>query len=358
MELVQENIFLLEMRSLLYRGALDKPTCSPYIICMDAEIQELNNVLSLLKVKASCVDFKQNQHQQVYDLSLKFPGKVKDIEKFSAEIALALKKNSKPTISPVYNKGIVQLEFFNQVKDVPNILDYTIENTEDLQCLVGHDYAGNNILFDIKKAPHTIISGTTGSGKSVLLHVIIANLIVKDIELSLLDPKGIEFSDYKPYFTNTILHSVPKMISFMTAMVDEMEVRFSSYTKNNKPIVIVIDEFADILAQDHTDQFRKLICRLAQKSRAANMHLIMATQRPSASMVDSDIKANFPARIACKTASVVDSRLILNQPGAEKLFGRGDAYIHDNDHCMQRFQSCFVDPKDTIKYLMAEKIAS
>jgi S-DNA-T family DNA segregation ATPase FtsK/SpoIIIE len=116
------------------------------------------------------------------------------------------------------------------------------------------------------------------------------------------------------------------------------------------PIVVIIDEFADLIMQDKANMFHDLLCRLAQKCRAARIHIILATQRPSVNVISGIIKANFPARIACRVASHVDSKVILDASGAENLLGKGDAMVRDNFRQNERFQIAYTTPQEVVKY--------
>jgi S-DNA-T family DNA segregation ATPase FtsK/SpoIIIE len=203
-----------------------------------------------------------------------------------------------------------------------------------------------------------IISGTTGSGKSTLLHNIIANLLLGNNSIiCLLDPKNIEFSIYDNYNIPKINVGYTYMdgITILNSLISVMEERYNLMRKgvniNNLPYaVLIIDEFADLIMQDIDNQFYEKLCLLSQKCRAAKMSIILSTQRPSVNIVNGTIKANFPARISCKTASHVDSKIVLDAVGAEDLMGGGDALLRDNFRYLDRFQVAYTDANEVCKY--------
>lgn len=198
--------------------------------------------------------------------------------------------------------------------------------------------------------------GTTGSGKTTLLHNIIANLLINNnSHLFLLDPKRIEFNLYSQLNKVNVSSSLEECIKTVTLLNNIMENRFSMLLENSNKklnsIVLIVDEFGDIFLQDKTKEFVNNLTKLAQKSRAAKIYMILATQRPSAKIIDGAIKANISARIACKTVSSMDSRIILDNSGAESLLGKGDAILKDSYRNLERFQIAYVSPQETLEYL-------
>ena len=223
------------------------------------------------------------------------------------------------------------------------------------------------ILFSISpKIPHTIIAGATGSGKSTMLHSLIANLVPQsDVETTLIDTKAIEFDPYRYVFPNIkVITSYEAASALFQELMEEMNVRYETIRKRKLPTdfyttktdgssrkVIIIDEYADLIINDGDKSLRRDICNLAQKCRAAGMFIIIATQRPSVKILDGNIKANFPARLALQTASSVDSRVILDVGGAEDLVGAGDSIIHNSKYTLTRFQCAYATAKSVIEYL-------
>lgn len=204
--------------------------------------------------------------------------------------------------------------------------------------------------MDLSNNPHLLVAGTTGSGKTTLLHNIIVNLIINNGSiLHLFDPKRIEFGYYdKLNMSNiSVYNNIDEYSAIFETLNDLMETRYRLLSNNLdmalKPIIIIIDEFGDLVLQNK--QVCNYITKLVQKSRAAKIYMILATQRPSTKIIDGNIKANVPARIACKTASSIDSKIILDYNGAEKLIGNGDALLKDNTRNLERFQIAYVSPK-------------
>ena len=237
-----------------------------------------------------------------------------------------------PEISRVTLREVLESEAFQKVRDV-------------LRFALGQDVAGKSIASDLSSLPHLLIAGTTGSGKSVCVNSILCCLLMNnspvDLRLVLVDPKRVELTNYNgiPHLLAPVVVEADRVVGALQWMQREMDARYHKFSQagvrnileynvrqanDHLPyLVVVIDELADLmmLAPDETE---RCITRLAQLARATGIHLILATQRPSVDVVTGLIKANFPARIAFAVASGVDSRVILDQPGAERLLGRGD----------------------------------
>jgi S-DNA-T family DNA segregation ATPase FtsK/SpoIIIE len=321
------------------------------------QIDKLNLILTSFKVRANCVNYQEIGNYFFYDLLLRPAAKIKDIQKYSDEISLALKAPHKFNCKVLHNEGIVRLEFAASQKKPLNLFSLLSEtnNTNGaIPCLLGQKIDGSLMWMDLQENPHMIVAGTTGSGKSTLLHNIIANIIYFDsADLFLSDPKNIEFSPYEDLCQ--VAYSYEDTMFFINALIKLMDSRYE-YLRSGKssltlrPQVLIIDEFANLIMQDKNDQFYSSLCYLAQKCRAANIHIILATQRPSAQIINGNIKANFPARIACKVANQVDSRIILDESGAENLSGKGDAYLKDNFRSMERFQVAYTSSQEIINF--------
>ncbi|MDD5370351.1 MAG: DNA translocase FtsK, partial [Anaerolineaceae bacterium] len=224
-----------------------------------------------------------------------------------------------------------------------------------LRFAVGKDVAGRSVATDLSAMPHMLIAGTTGSGKSVCVNAILSCFLINntpdDVRLILVDPKRVELTGYNgiPHLLVPVVVDAERVVGALQWMMREMDSRYQKFAqigarnivdyntrlvargeKRIPYLVVVIDELADLmmLAPDETE---RTITRLAQLSRATGIHLIIATQRPSVDVITGLIKANFPARIAFAVASGVDSRVILDQPGAERLLGRGDMLFQAPD---------------------------
>lgn len=324
-------------------------------------IQSFNKILEALNIKASCVDFQKIDNYFFYDLKLNPSAKVKDVNKYLEEISLMLKASCKPSIKIIHQKGIVRLEFVDPRDKPLNLFDYFSNDNVpkgDLVCLLGQSVDGSKVWMDLSQNPHMIISGTTGSGKSTLLHNIIANVFNYNFaQLFLMDPKNIEFSEYSKKIRKNInvSHTYEECMFALDTLLETMDSRYELLRNGMNPsnlpyILVIIDEFADLIMQDKNDLFYIKLCRLAQKCRAARMSIILSTQRPSVNIINGVIKANFPARIACRVASQVDSKVILDSGGAENLLGKGDALMKDNFRFLERFQVAYTSPEEVCRY--------
>ena len=236
---------------------------------------------------------------------------------------------------------------------------------------IGKDIGGHPVVVDLAKMPHLLVAGQTGSGKSVMINDILTSMLYRnspsDLKLILVDPKQVELTPYNdiPHLLTPVINEPEKCISALKWAVDEMERRLRTMAEVGKRnigeynnlkkeegmpyIVIVIDELADLMMMAARD-VEALIVRLAQKARAAGIHLVLATQRPSVDVITGLIKANVPARIAFTVASQVDSRTIIDQMGAEKLLGRGDMLLSTSDMPKpKRVQAAFISDEETEK---------
>ena len=239
------------------------------------------------------------------------------------------------------------------------------KDNHTLPICLGVDIYGNPCVKDLSKMPHLLVGGTTGSGKSVGLNTFILSLIVsktpEEVKFVLIDPKKIEFSIYNnqeylycPVLTET--SDAVLTLSHLAKLMDERYELFSKtlsknlkeYNQTSKTplpyIVCIIDEFADLMSLDKSIQ--KDVMRLAQKARAAGIHLIIATQRPSVDVITGVLKANFPTRLSYKVASSADSRTILDDIGAQDLVGRGDAYFRQSNGELLRIHGAFIEDND------------
>lgn len=228
-------------------------------------------------------------------------------------------------------------------------------------CALGEDTCGESVRLTIADAPHVLIAGTTGSGKSVLMNSIINSILVREnpaqVRFVMIDPKKVELSRYNglPHLLCPVVTEVPDAVDVLKKLVQEMEWRYQvmaqigvkeiSQTKCAR-IICFIDELADLMITSGKE-VESLIVRIAQLGRAAGIHLVVATQRPSVKVVTGLIKANIPCKIALTVANTTDSMVILDHGGAEKLTGRGDAIIKRAD-CIHevRFQSYYTPEQD------------
>ena len=283
--------------------------------------------------------------------------KVKQIENLADDLALALAAPSVRIEAPIPGKRAVGIEVPHEspgtvyLKEVLAVNRFT-EGASPLLIGVGKDIAGQSVVADMKKLIHLLIAGSTGSGKSVCINSILASLLLKaspeELRLLLIDPKRVELALYEgvPHLLTPVVTDPREAAKALRWAVMEMEERYLAFEEarvrdlpsynekalhNGKEvlpyIIIIIDELADLMMVASAE-VEEAICRLAQKARAAGMHLIVATQRPSTDVVTGLIKANIPSRIAFAVASGTDSSIILDTRGAEKLLGKGDMLFY------------------------------
>lgn len=326
------------------------------------EIAFFNDVLKSLKLDATCLSYQEVNNYYYYDLVLNNKTKVKDIQKFSNEIALKLKASAIPNYKVITYNGILRLEFASNKNEDNNIFDLFSEGDEvpkgELVCLLGQAVNGSKIWMNLEDAPNLLVAGTTGSGKSVLLHNIIANLLFfNKAKIHLIDSKQIEFNNYSKLPNVQVGYTYSEALYTINSLILLMENRFALLRSgfkiaNMPPVVLIIDEFADLVMQDSGTELYNNLLKLAQKCRAAKIHIVLATQRPSVNILNGAIKANFPARITCKVASHVDSKIVIDSVGAENLNGKGDALLKDNSRNFERFQIAYANSDLLLKHFL------
>ena len=306
--------------------------------------------------------------------------RVSKIANLADDIALNLAAETIRIEAPIPGKQAVGIEVPNKENEIVHLRD--IIDTEDfkehkskLAFALGKDVAGKEVIADIAKMPHVLIAGSTGSGKSVCINTIITSIIYKakpsEVKLVMVDPKVVELSVYNgiPHLLIPVVTDPKKAAGALTWAVQEMVKRYSLFANKNvrdikgyneavtkeggeeklPQIVIIIDELADLMMVSPKD-VEDAICRLAQMVRAAGMHLVIATQRPSVDVITGIIKANIPSRIAFAVSSQVDSRTILDMVGAEKLLGKGDMLFYPSGAAKPvRVQGAFVSDKEVEK---------
>ena len=315
-----------------------------------------------------------------YELKPSEGVRVSKIANLADDIALNLAAKTIRIEAPIPGKQAVGIEVPNEESEVVHLRDIldtdTFKNHKSkLAFALGKDVSGEEIVTDIAKMPHVMIAGATGSGKSVCINTLIASIIYKakpsDVKLIMVDPKIVELSVYNgiPHLMIPVVTDPKKAAGALAWAVQEMENRYTKFaakgvrdlagyndavekedTLGKLPhIVIIIDELADLMMVAKND-VEGAICRLAQKARAAGMHLVIATQRPSVDVITGLIKANIPSRIAFAVSSQIDSRTILDQVGAEKLLGKGDMLFFPTGAPKPvRVQGAFVSDKEVEK---------
>ncbi len=305
--------------------------------------------------------------------------KVSKITALSDDIALALAAPSIRIQAPVPGKGFVGIEVPNAEISLVGLRDIVEsevfrEKQSPLRIALGKDVSGKPAVADLGKMPHLLIAGTTGSGKSVCVNAILACYLLNntpdDLRMLLVDPKRVELTSYNgiPHLLAPVVVELDRVVGALQWVTREMDERYRKFhgagARNleeynrgaagrlEKPLpvwVVVIDELADLMLMA-PDEVERILTRIGQLSRATGIHMIIATQRPSVDVLTGLIKANIPARIAFAVASQIDSRVILDQPGAEKLLGRGDMLFQSPDSpSMVRLQGAYVSEPELLR---------
>ena len=343
----------------------------------------LENTLQNFHVDARVLNVTQGSSVTRYEVQPAVGVKVSSITKLADDIALNLRAKSIRIEVPIPGKAAVGIEVENEKPDMVSIREL-IDSKEfrnassKISFAVGKDISGRNVIANLKEMPHLLIAGATGSGKSVCINTIITSLLYKaspdEVKLILIDPKVVELGNYNgiPHLLVPVVTDPKKAAAALNWAVNEMTQRYKFFAEesvkdldsynelmraNQEPdkvlpkIVIIIDELADLMMVAPS-QVEESICRLAQLARAAGMHLIVATQRPSVDVVTGLIKANIPSRIAFSVSSQVDSRTILDVGGAEKLLGKGDMlYSPVGENKPLRIQGPYISDSETARII-------
>ncbi len=320
---------------------------------LDDKIKYLIDKLAHFKIDGDVIRTYAGPVVSTFEFKPAANVKVSKILNLQDDLAMALSAETIRIQAPIPGKDVVGIEIPNETVDtiyLREILDDKLfkDSSSPLTIALGKDIVGKPFVTDLKKLPHLLIAGTTGSGKSVGINAMILSLLYKNspdqLRLLMIDPKMLEFSTYNdiPHLLTPVITKPKQAIVALNNMVNEMERRYElmadARTKNIENynekikkeggehfpyIVVIIDELADLMMTSGKD-VEHSIARLAQKSRACGIHLIVATQRPSVDVVTGLIKANLPSRISYRVGQKIDSKIILDQMGAESLLGRGD----------------------------------
>lgn len=314
----------------------------------------------------------------LYEFTPKIGIRMSKIRNLKDEFTAALSSSSVRVIAPMPGRGTVGIEVPNTSRSNVS-MDEMLSSAEyvntdmQLPLVLGKKVDGDVFMADLAKMPHLLVAGATGMGKSVGLNVIISSLLNKmtpdQLKLVLIDPKQVEFSVYesieKPYLARLNGHSpicteVDDAQSTLEAVIRLMEERYTllsdagarniqeyneTVTEKLPYYVVIIDEYGDLIMQTTGRSFERSICRIAQKARAVGIHMIISTQRPDAKIVTGSIKANFPTRIAFRTTTGTDSRVILDRIGAERLTGKGDMLFFEGGDFV-RVQCAYTSTED------------
>ena len=339
--------------------------------------RRLAETLKSFGVDARAGDVVRGPSVTRYEFTLDQGVKLSKITNLADDIALALGASG-VRIAPIPDKiSVVGIEVPNKlvsavhIRDVLESHEFT-QHKSSVAFAVGKDIAGNNIIGNIAKLPHVLIAGTTGSGKSVCTNSLIVSLLYKstpdEVRFIMVDPKMVELAPYNgiPHLLIPVVTDPKKAAGALQWAVYEMMKRYKLFSERNvkdlagynalaaadetlkklPSVVVVIDELADLMLVA-AKEVEESICRVAQMGRAAGMHLVIATQRPSADVITGLMKANIPSRIAFAVASAMESRIILDTAGAEKLVGRGDMlYAPLGEGKPKRVQGCFISSEE------------
>ena len=347
----------------------------------------IERTLQSFGITAKVVEVNLGPAVTQYALEIALGTKVSKITSLANDLAL---NTQAPTgqiriEAPIPGRNLVGIEIPNKSLEVVPLRtmlssDLMRKTKSKLTVSLGLDVSGNPLIADIGKMPHVLVAGTTGSGKSVLMNSFIASLLFRaspeEVKLILIDPKRVELTGYNgiPHLMVPVIVDVEKILSALKWATNEMDRRYKTFAERGVRnidgynelagfqalpyIVIFIDELADLMAFAPVE-VEDTIARLAQMARATGIHLVVSTQRPSVDVITGLIKANIPCRIAFNVTSMIDSRVIIDGPGAEKLLGRGDMlYIPPEQAKPTRIQGAFVSEKEVKRLVDFLKLKS
>ena len=361
---------------------------------LDRTAQKIEDTLASFRLEAKVHSVQRGPVITQYEVSLAPGIKVHKIVSLSDDLAMALEARSVRVVAPIPGKSTVGIEVPNQRREVVALKELLRQRAlaEDaaLPLFLGKDAAGDTIIEDLGRMPHLLVAGATGSGKSVCVNAIIASMLMtrspEDLKMILIDPKMVELSVFEeiPHLLTPVITDMKKAPAALDWLVRKMDQRYEILSKagvrhikdynalgkkelyerltekmsheeaDEAPehlpyIVVIVDEFADLM-MTAAKEVENHITRLAQKSRAVGIHVILATQRPSVNVITGLIKANLPTRISFMTASKIDSRTILDRNGAERLLGQGDMlYVGPATSELVRAQSTYISDKEIRK---------
>ncbi|MCR5151064.1 MAG: DNA translocase FtsK [Clostridiales bacterium] len=349
---------------------------------MNKSADKLIDTLESFKIKAEITNIVRGPSVTRFELVPDAGVRINRITALSDDIALRLAAKSVRIEAPIPGKSAIGIEVPNSnkamvsIREIIDTTEYrTKANKSKLNVALGKDITGNIICADLAKMPHLLVAGTTGSGKSVCLNSMIVSILYNatpdEVKLLMIDPKMVEFTVYNgiAHLEIPVVSNPRKAAAALSWAVSEMERRYKQFSDNSvrdiegynrlcndklgpekmHQIVIFIDELSDLM-MSCPKEVEDSICRLAQMARAAGIHLVIATQRPSVDVITGIIKANIPSRIALSVSSATDSRTILDRSGAEKLLGNGDMLFNPVGASKPtRLQGCYISDADVEK---------